>query len=526
MKKQLFLTALTLAGASLAFAQTPPRLGPLVATDTTLAAGSEWYIDGVTYVEPGVTLTIEPGVTIYANDDPGANATALIVTSGATINAVGTPDAPIVFTSILEMETPLDHNDVGLWGGVILLGEARINADSGDLDNPEGLPNVLTNLIEGLDPIGRHGLTVEAETAYLTYGGSNDTDSSGMLSYVSIRHTGDSITGDEGDEIQGLTLGGVGSGTMIENLEVFGSDDDGIEIFGGTVNLRNIVLAYATDDTLDLDQGYRGMGQNIVILQSNFTDIFANAKDADKGGEWDGADSPETNYPRSHGVFSNITFVAEDAGVGTAVNLKAGAVYQVWNSVYLDYATWLDLRNTASNNIVQDAVSSGATDFVGNIFESASATFADIITDNFDGVDAVGIFSDAAKKNLITADAGIMVTRDPDGNNIEKVTLYGPAEDSPVLDSANVVALPDNGFFKPVSYVGAFDGQSNWAAWTFAARNGYISIPGWTQSETYGSIYTMTGNLAPGQWVYSGTLQKWILIAADDENGSWIYIVK
>lgn len=523
MKTKLILTALALVGASLASSQTP--LGPIVSEDTTLPRGSEWLIDGVVYVAPGVTLTVQPGVTIYAEDETGSNASALIVTSGATLNAIGTADDPIVFTSIQALTTPLDHNDVGLWGGVIVLGDARINADAADLGN-EGNPElVLTNQIEGLTAIGRHGLDPSTELAYLTYGGANDAHNGGTIKYVSIRHTGDSISGEAGDEIQGLTLGGVGSGTTIENVEIFVSNDDGIEIFGGTVNLRNIVLAYAEDDTLDLDQGYRGMGQNIVVIQNSFTDIFAVSRGGDSGGEWDGADSPETNLPQAGGVFSNMTFVSNAPESGRAIRIRSAGAYQVWNSAFIDYAEWIQIENKVENNIVQDAVSSGTTAFVGNVITSATSTGIDnILVDaqGFDGVDAVALIGDAANKNLVVADAGVVVVRGEGG----MVTVSGPAGGSPLLDPANVVELPDNGFFTAVNYVGAFDGLRSWAAWTFSAKNGYLSVPGYIASESLGFIYTANGMTGAGQWVWSASLGKWIYIASETTSGSWVFIGK
>jgi hypothetical protein len=521
MKKPLLLTALTLAGTSLVSAQT--QLGPLIDADTTLPAGSEWLIEGVTYVTPGTTLTIEPGVTIYADDEDAELASTLIVTSGATINAVGTPEDPIVFTSVQAQTNDLDHNDVSLWAGVIVLGDAAINADATDADNVANPDLVLTNLIEGLDPIGRHGLDTATETSYLTYGGSNDGHSAGMMEYVSIRHTGISLTGEDGDEIQGLTLGGVGSGTVLENIEIFVSGDDGIEIFGGTANLRNFVIAYAEDDSVDLDQGYRGKAQNIVVLQSAFQDIFGIERDGDSGGEWDGADSPETNTPLAAGVFSNMTFVSNAPGEGRALRIRNAGRYQVWNSVFLDYAEWLQFDNRPENNIVQDGVADGTSAFVGNIIESSTSTALDdvlIDANDFSGVDAVGLISDPANNNNVVADAGIPLTREAGG----KVVLGAPASGSPVLDPANVVALPEDDFLNPVNYVGAFPANINWAAWTFAAEEGYLDMPGWIETESLGWVYTYSGNLLPEQWVISLNLDKSIYIGSQDSSGGWVYI--
>lgn len=527
MNKQILLTTLSLAAASIAGAQT--QLGPLVDEDTTLPRGTEWLLDGVTYVTPGTTLTIEPGVTVYAEDGSGAAASTLIVTSGATIDAQGTAEEPIVFTSIQARDTELDHNDVSLWAGMIVLGDASINADATEIASGDGV--VLTNQIEGLNPEGRHGLSLEEETSYLSYGGTDDDSSSGVLRYVSIRHSGISLTGEAGDEIQGLTLGGVGRGTVLENIEIFVSGDDGIEIFGGTANLRNIVLAYAEDDSLDLDQGWRGYVQNMVVMQSAFTDLFGESRDGDSGGEWDGADSPETNMPRALGVVSNATFIANEpygaSGDTTrGVRIRNGGANQVWNSLFLDYERWIQLDNNPENNIVQDQLVDGNTAFVGNVvYNGTDTAFNDSLIDanDFDAsVDAVALISDAANKNQVVTDAPVSLSRESDG----KVMLGAAVDGSPIYDGENVVALPQGGFLQSVDYIGAFDADDSWAAWTFSAEQGYIAIPGYVETESLGPVYTFSGNLLPEQWVYVAELESFAWLASDDADGSWIYIVK
>ena len=178
-----------------------------------------------------------------------------MIARGAKINAQGTPEQPIIFTSATDdiqlgelYGTALPPTLTGLWGGVIILGKAPISAA------------VSTMQIEGIPASDINGL----------YGGTEENDNSGVLSYVSIRHGGANIG--EGNEINGLTLGGVGNVTTINNIEIVGNQDDGIEWFGGNVNCSNLLVWNASDDCLDIDQGYGGDINNVLIIPSLSTD--------------------------------------------------------------------------------------------------------------------------------------------------------------------------------------------------------------------------------------------------------------
>ena len=216
-------------------------------------------MNGKIVVRSGASLTIEPGTIVKAQNGQGVNATALVIAAGATINAVGTSDAPIIFTDIEDsisygdgvISPNREPTDTGKWGGIIVLGNAIVGEDGGR-DDIEGIA-------EGFD--------------WTSYGGDNDSDSSGSISYVSIRHSGTQLAG--GDEIQGLTLGGVGSGTDLNNIEVVGSNDDGVEIFGGAAVLTDILILNQRDDAIDIDEGYRGSITNVLIqMRSNSDNPF------------------------------------------------------------------------------------------------------------------------------------------------------------------------------------------------------------------------------------------------------------
>ncbi len=215
-----------------------------------------WQMYGKVVVRDGGVLNIEAGTIIKAGDETGADATVLVVAKGGQILAIGTADAPIIFTDIND-DIDYDDNgvspnrvptDMGRWGSIVVLGNALVGEDGGE-DDIEGIADGFS---------------------WTTYGGTNDADNSGRLEYVSIRHSGQTLTGD--NELQGLTLGGVGNGTVVENIEIIGSSDDGIEIFGGSVDVTNLIIHMNGDDAIDLDEGYKGTISNAVIVLDQNTD--------------------------------------------------------------------------------------------------------------------------------------------------------------------------------------------------------------------------------------------------------------
>lgn len=229
----------------------PNRLPTIIDTDMTLTNDTIWTIAGRVSVTNGATLTIEPGTILKGASGSGSNACALVIARGGKINAQGTAEQPIIFTSIVDnievgqlSGTNLSEYDTGLWGGVLVLGNGHICAGAGDV----------ISQIEGIPASDNNG----------GYGGSIPDDNSGIMTYVSIRHGGANIGA--GNEINGLSLGGVGSGTIINNIEVIANQDDGIEWFGGNVNVSNVIVGYTGDDGLDIDQSYAGTIENFYTV--------------------------------------------------------------------------------------------------------------------------------------------------------------------------------------------------------------------------------------------------------------------
>ena len=273
-----------------------------ITANTTWETGKTYILGGRIAVVSGVSLTIQPGVIIKGQAGTGANATALIIARGAKLYAEGTATQPIIFTSVADEIEPgmvaspnLDPDLNGLWGGLIILGNAPISATSESMQ------------IEGIPASDQNGL----------YGGTNATDDSGIIRYVSIRHGGANIG--EGNEINGLTLGGVGSGTTVEYVEVIANQDDGVEFFGGTVNVSHLLIWNPGDDGIDTDQAWAGTLNNFLVIAGADTDHTLEidgpegsmmAAHTVRNGSIKGSDETELGDFRSgaRGTFENIYF--------------------------------------------------------------------------------------------------------------------------------------------------------------------------------------------------------------------------
>ncbi|MBK6362090.1 MAG: hypothetical protein IPF52_00805 [Saprospiraceae bacterium] len=235
-----------------------------ITANTTWTKDKIWILTTRIAVVSGTTLTIEAGTIVKGEAGSGANATALLIARGAKLIAKGTSTSPIIFTSSADkiqpgqIESPNLENTVnGLWGGLLILGKAPISG-SGSAEAVQ---------IEGIPASDVNGL----------FGGTDPADNSGELTYISIRHGGANIG--EGNEINGLTLGGVGSGTKVENIEIISNQDDGLEVFGGSVNIKNVIVWNAGDDQIDCDQAWTGTLDNFIAILGT---------DSDHGLEFDG----------------------------------------------------------------------------------------------------------------------------------------------------------------------------------------------------------------------------------------------
>lgn len=295
-----------------------------ITADTEWTSDNIYELKGRVVVRSGATLTINPGTIIKGQEGTGSNASVLIVERGAMIDAQGTAASPIIFTSVLDNIQPgmiagtnLDETANELWGGLIVLGNAPVSTEDGDV----------VGQIEGIPSTETYGI----------YGGSVANDNSGTIKYVSIRHGG--ITIGDDNEINGLTLGGVGNGTTIDFVEVVANLDDGVEFFGGTVDASNIVVIYQGDDAIDIDQNYSGTVDNVVV-------VTGNGIGTDEALEIDG---PE-NSTNTNGLFTiqNGTFINEGTE-GSAGDLKSKAQGTITNCTFEGFTSGLKIRASFSD---------------------------------------------------------------------------------------------------------------------------------------------------------------------------------
>lgn len=336
----------------------------IISSNVELVAYGTYYLDGKSYVVPGGDLVINEGVTIKGISKPTpAEASALIVTRGGFIHADGT-NAPIVFTS--NNATPA----VGDWGGVVILGDAPTNQT-----NPT---------IEGIDlPTLPVGVDVH-------YGGDTAADNSGVLKYVRIEWAGANVSAN--NELNSLTLGGVGSGTVLDYIQVSYGRDDAFEFFGGTVNATHLVSLNTNDDILDFDHGYTGTVQYVIGLRRpGFAYADANGIESDN----DANSSSLT--PRTQPTVSNITLIGGEtaafSGTLNAARFRRNTGLNVTNSIFLGYGNGITLENSASGtfsgNVVHAFSTLGPIPVGNETYVNASNSNTDIqLLDPF----AVGTF--------------------------------------------------------------------------------------------------------------------------------------
>ncbi|MEL7530245.1 MAG: T9SS type A sorting domain-containing protein [Bacteroidota bacterium] len=484
--KNLYLTLLVLLSSVAVMAQTTdlnkPRVvvsGPI--STQTWTADNQYFLDGRVYVEPGQTLTIDPGVVIKGKSDSDPNNVGvLVVQAGGMIEAVGDVTNPIIFTSELDsvdlsFDAPTDLGAAGLWGGIVILGKACLNTVP-DVQNIEGI-----------------GVT-QADSIRTVYGNvdgttCDDTDDSGTLKYVSIRHCGQEIQAN--NELNGLSLGGVGSGTEMDYIEIIYNTDDGIEFFGGKADVKHAIVAFIDDDSYDIDQGNRMRGQFWFVLQSS--DYPA----AEKGGEWDGADTPLDGTPLQSLELFNATFIGvyDDEGkTNRAIDLRANGAAAVHNSIFRNFRAGVRInRNYDENTDSYRRFLAGETAFKNNHWYGvADSTLAGIFAVNGDtvptgmtmSVEEMKLDSAAGADNNLIAAGELLVnplTTDPFS------TPEGTLDPRIVSGIQGVVTMSDepaDGFFEDVDYPGAFaEDNTNWmAGWSALWSLGYLSDALWTTS--------------------------------------------
>ncbi|WP_295337404.1 hypothetical protein [Flavobacterium sp.] len=271
-----------------------------ITTDLNVPAGN-YNLKGVVVVKAGATLTIEAGTTFTVSTaDQAAGTNYLQVEQGAKLIANGTSSSPIVFTA--------QSQQIGAWGGIIINGKARINVAGG---------------------------TEIAEAGGLIYGGNDDADNSGSLKYVRVEYAGAAITGGTA-EYNAFSFFGVGSGTVLENLQAYKGADDAFEFFGGAVNATNLAAFGCEDDNIDWDRGYRGNLSNIWIIQP---------ANGDFGFECSNLPVEFNSSPRANPTVTNVTITGSGNTSKAAFNFKEGTAGNISNVKVTNVGYGVDLRN-------------------------------------------------------------------------------------------------------------------------------------------------------------------------------------
>lgn len=419
-----------------------------ITTNTTFTADKIYLLKNKVYVTNNATLTIQAG-TIIKGDKPTQG--TLIITRGAKIEAVGTVDKPIVFTS----NQPVNARKEGDWGGVVLLGKAPNNA--GNAASIEGISDA---------------------TDKAKYGGDVPTDNSGTLKYVRIEYAGIPLGAD--NELNGLTFGSVGSGTTIDYVTVYKSGDDAFEWFGGTVNCKHLVAIGTWDDDFDTDFGYSGKIQFAVAQRlANTADVSGS-----NGFESDNNGSGAIINPRTAPVFANVTILGpREAAPGTSGLPSVNANYQhaaqirrysamsLINSVIVGYTqgVFYDDTQPATGGNSSGALLDGTSVFTNNLVLGSNATSQQIKASNagtlatitafltpnnvFDGNIYAGAIYAAPYKFGADLASGLRAGT-PDFKQVAgSIALTGATKtDAKIADS----------FFEKVDYRGAFDGTTDW----------------------------------------------------------------
>ena len=477
--KALCLSA-CLLGAQDAMAGTVQVSGS-IAANTTWSSTNEYVLNGFVYVLNSASLTIEAGTVVKGKPGTDANTSCLIVTAGGKIFANGTRTRPIIFTA--EADDVTDPDDLpifqrGLWGGVVVMGKSVLNTPS-DIAGAGAGPKY--DVFEGLPS------ATEINGQFVNrFGGNDDNDSSGVLRYVSIRHAG--VVFLPNKELNGLSLCAVGRGTTIENVESYAVADDGFEFFGGTVNTKYLVSAFNDDDCFDVDQGYRGKNQFWFAIQE--------PGKKDNGGEWNGEPNgiSASNAPLAKFEIYNATWIG--AGTNTSANngltIREYAAPHLYNSILTEFGgNAVRITDARSGGFLTN----GTLDIRDNLFWNFATNGVPV---NVAGSGASLLFNDASRSNEVVNPMLRGISRSANGGLDPR-----PSVGSPALTSLRTA--PNDGFYSPVAYKGAFDANDLWiSGWTFVSQKGITPVRGANLVGVSGNIATDTTWYRTNEYVLAG----------------------
>lgn len=396
----------------------------------TLKKSNTYYIRGYVYIDGG-TLSIEPGTTIYSKKD---SAGVLVVYKGAKINAEGTASEPIVFTSAEKNRYPGD------FGGLVIVGQASVNGNHATLEG-------------GVD------------NAHKSFGGTNDADNSGILKYVRIEFGGKAVA--PNDEVNGLSLYGVGNGTTIDYVQISNGLDDAFEFFGGTVNAKHLIAYNNADDDFDMDDSYKGKIQFAISLKDPvFTDNKGTSGDISNNFECDNTSGtlPYNTTPRTNPILANFTAIGPNGAAGTTsdygygMRWRRGCTFHVGNSIIIGGQKGImNLRDTTTIRLYTE----GASELAKCLLATTSTT--PFVVDNNTPLtyDGAALKASIETKNTVLASSSAAMLTDPFTVNRPNVK---PLAGSPALSGAEWNGVFNDAFFEKVSFVGAMDASNDWTS--------------------------------------------------------------
>jgi hypothetical protein len=393
-------------------------------------------------------LNVAPGVTVFGS----GGTDYLVVNRGSAINAAGTVDQPIIFTSRQGVQGATNIDSIGQWGGLVILGRAPTSVC------PTGtVPPAIA-------------CTAQVEGTSAFYGGLTRTDNSGQLRFVRVQHSGFELL--PNNELNGITLAGVGSNTIVENIQVHNSSDDGIEIFGGTVNLRNIVLTGNDDDSYDVDTGWRGATINLLAVQrpAGGDRVF----EFSSAGVRSPVGSPATGFTlNTEPRISGATLVKRSSS-SDAIILNTGNGLKLWNTVVTS------LGGSGSCLRIDDADTQTAATTFNSVFLSCATSFSN--DTNVDAAATGAIFN--AGTNNTAAGTSTLAARTGGGTSPSTVLFVNGANETAVARTAPVnVPAADSGLAAANAYFGATPAAPAFIGAVAPASTWY---QGWTCSPLIG----------------------------------------
>lgn len=461
----------------------------------TLTCDSTYVLNGFVYVNEGDVLTVDPGTVIQAKPGQGESASCLIVARGGQIMADGTAECPIVFTyegDAMNGSTP--YNTSGLWGGVVINGHGELNTYDGD-DRAEGI----------LDASGQdRDLYGAADT---DGDGDNDffdnAESSGVLRHVSIRHGGSEMPNPpvnfqniiNGDETNGLSLNGVGSGTTLEHLEVVSTKDDGLQIMGGAANLRYVAVAFSTEDNLEYDQGWVGDMQYFFSLMDQGDPSASFGWDLE-GDDFEFQDVTLSFLPYTNPQIANFTSIGHSEA--DAVRWHNGGGGRLYNGIFQNFGFGIDLEDFDPCD-AYELYLFGQLEIHNNRFWNIGDSLALDTMILYDGPVWNGnmqVQDHFVANNNVGANLGL----DDAFEALAGFITSGIDPFPTAADSVPAEHQPVGTFFDPVNYTGAFEpGGDNWLAGTYLDQMGLFypgDIPGCTYD--FACNYDASANVDDG----------------------------